>query len=206
MDRWSGGREGDLLLLPCCSADERLEESAHNILSASLVLITHREMGSVRGGGGFYWGWKLLDQTRARPARPRVQPVRYTSELGQFNSPHLDTRRAICCCVRLWNVDRRLDDVTERLSQFLFLINLLLTLGLGLVSVFNGTDKNKNNFIYATWGELHFTTVDKSQGLYEIGIIITQYIKSVKRGVQWCLTTNGNGCFTHRHTCSSFNK
>lgn len=53
--------------------DERLEESVHNILSALLVLITHQEMGSVRGGGGLYWGSKLLelsseDQTQAQPA------------------------------------------------------------------------------------------------------------------------------------------
>lgn len=37
--------------LSCRFVDEKLEESVHNILSAPLVLITHQEMSSVRGGG-----------------------------------------------------------------------------------------------------------------------------------------------------------
>lgn len=55
-DRWSRGREGDLLLLLCCFVDEKLEESVHNILSTPLVLITQQEMSSVKSGGRFYWG------------------------------------------------------------------------------------------------------------------------------------------------------
>lgn len=44
------GGEGDLLISRRF-VDEELEESVHNILSALLVLITHREMSSVRGRG-----------------------------------------------------------------------------------------------------------------------------------------------------------
>lgn len=46
-------------------------------MCALLVLITRREMSSVRGRGRFYWGWKLLelgseDHTQAQPSNDQI--------------------------------------------------------------------------------------------------------------------------------------